>query len=467
MKIKIILVFLLHAFICITGFSQVNFIDSDQKLGNSCSNSVALADIDNDGDLDAIVANSLYNESQQNEIWINDGKGYFKPGIQGLNYGKNLGVSLADLDGNGTLDIYLCVGSGEPDKVFFNDGLGNFTDSGQILGNANSNIAGLADFDGDGDIDAFVCVHPLYDGTQSYDFGNEVWLNNGKGIFEDTGVKLGDGNYSDLSIADIDGDGDVDAATPSNYRNAGNKIFINDGKGKFVESSGIISALNSRDIAFGDLDNDNDSDAFVIYSDVSSDFNNGIWYNDGKGNFTESAQKFGITPGIAVCLDDIDNDGDLDAFVSGGKYLKKEISKIWLNNGYGIFTDSLVIGYDESNDVKLGDLDGDGDLDAFIANNGPNKVFFNTINDTILSINNNKVDILKIYPNPAQHTLQIEYPGLICKNINYKITDLSGKTVQEGKLVWNTINVSKLGKGNYLLNLNIEGGVVSKKFIIK
>jgi hypothetical protein len=368
------LMLLLLGNICL---AQISFTDSGQELGNNNSNSVALGDIDDNGDIDAVVANGGYNGAQDVEIWFNDGKGNFTQSNQTLNHGKNLGVSLADLNQDSNLDIFLCVGFGGGNKIFFNDGHGHFTDSGQRLGDANSGMVGLADLDGDNDIDAFIYAHPMWNGTDSYDFGNEVWLNDGSGKFYNTNQKLGNGYYTGGAIGDIDGDGNVDAATTSNFKNLGNKIFINDGKGNFTASSHILSNLNSLPLAFGDLDGDHDLDVFVIYTDTSHKYFNGVWFNNGKGEYNESSQKFGTRRSINVCLGDMDNDADLDAFVTGGKYHIKEASTIWLNDGKGIFTDSLIIGCDESKDIKLGDLDNDGDLDAFVASNGPNKVWLN------------------------------------------------------------------------------------------
>lgn len=51
--------------------------------------------------------------------------------------------------------------------------------------------------------------------------------------------------------------------------------------------------------------------------------------------------------------------------------------------------------------------------------------------------------------------------------MNYKICNLSGKIIQQGKIDSNTIDVSKLSKGKYLLSLNIENEIISGKIIIK
>ena len=71
-----------------------------------------------------------------------------------------------------------------------------------------------------------------------------------------------------------------------------------------------------------------------------------------------------------------------------------------------------------------------------------------------LNIDNNS---FKFYPNPAQNTLQIEYQDIIQKDIWYKIIDLTGKTVQQGKLTDNYIDISNLNKGVYIINFNMEG----------
>ena len=74
----------------------------------------------------------------------------------------------------------------------------------------------------------------------------------------------------------------------------------------------------------------------------------------------------------AILLGDVDGNGFLDAFVvnAGGP------NRVWLNNGSGVFSDSgLELGNNTSKSIKLGDLDGDGDLDAFVGNSGANKVY--------------------------------------------------------------------------------------------
>jgi hypothetical protein len=115
---------------------------------------------------------------------------------------------LGDLDGDGDLDAFITNYENEPNQVWFNNGSGLFTDSGQRLGNADSWDVELGDLDGDGDLDAFVANANLYD---DYSQPNRVWLNNGAGVFAPTAQRLGNAASLCVALGDLDGDGDLDA----------------------------------------------------------------------------------------------------------------------------------------------------------------------------------------------------------------------------------------------------------------
>ena len=114
----------------------------------------------------------------------------------------------------------------------------------------------------------------------------------------------------------------------------------------------------------GDLDDDGDLDAFVCNRGTA----NLVWVNDGKANFSDSGQKLGESTSNQVDLGDLDGDGDLDAVVAnrGG-----ESNTIWINNGLGEFAEgSQDLGSGNSNGIALADLNSDGVLDAVVANWG-------------------------------------------------------------------------------------------------
>ena len=344
---------------------QSTFGGSWQDFGLSISNSadVALGDLDGDGDLDAFTANFFVSflepegSAQPNKVWLNDGGGIFTGGWQQdpsagpLDYPEGSSVYLGDLDGDGDLDAFVANYAGQPNKVWLNDGSGNFSDSGPDLGDAYSQDVCLGDLDADGDLDAFV----------ANEGPNKVWFNDGAGGFSDSGQELGNSQDSGVSLGDLDGDGDLDAFVA----NSGDPdaVWLNDGSGVFTSSGQDLGGSLSSGVSLGDLNGDGHLDAFVANGDSQP---NKVWLNDGNGDglFTDSGQALGDSKSESVALGDLDGDGDLDAFV--GNYYEQP-DKIWTNNGTGTFTTGQSLGISETENVSLGDLDGDGDLDAFVA----------------------------------------------------------------------------------------------------
>ena len=256
--------------------AQVSFHKSSQQFGNNRSNSISLIDIDNDGDLDAFVLS--YIDSESNTKWINNGKGVFTNGGKLLEATVSNGIAFEDLDGDTDLDIFLTKGyynnGAMPSEVWLNDGNMNFINTGQKLGSKNSGDVGLADLDGDRDFDAFVCNHILADGTNG---GHQIWLNDGKGNFTNSGQLLGSNISNGIALGDMDKDGDLDAyiANGSEYRQPeSNTIWINDGKAKFTQNNQSFEADRSNNLKLGDLDGDGDLDAFIVTDDGNKVFFN-------------------------------------------------------------------------------------------------------------------------------------------------------------------------------------------------
>ncbi|MCD4657403.1 MAG: VCBS repeat-containing protein [Planctomycetes bacterium] len=281
---------------------NANFTDSGQSLGNSATNRMAAGDLNADGFVDFV---EVCDQQQPTFVWLNDQTGKFTnttlPGVT-----DSVNVLLTDVDGDGDLDI---VESNDgPNRIFFNDGLANFIDSGQALGGLKSDSVAAGDIDIDGDIDIVF--------GNGVNAPNTVWLNDGTGIFSDTGQRLGSGITGGSVLADIDNDGDLDYLT-GNFDGA-NLVWINDGTGVFYDSGQRLGMAASASINVIDIEGDGDID--IVTANYLDQANN-IWLNNGAGTFTNANKPMGSESSTFVAFGDYDGDGDQDiAFSNGNMY---------------------------------------------------------------------------------------------------------------------------------------------------
>ena len=347
----------------------VAFLDSDQNLGKGNGVCIDTGDMDGDGDMDAIIAM----QDKNSTLWLNDGKAIFTLSKQV--FPKSTCVAVGDLNGDKSLDAVFSLGL--LNVVWLNDGQGTFSQTDQKLSSTESESLSLGDLDGDGDLDAYIVN---WDGNP-----DQVFFNDGKGNFNDSGQKLGNWSGTDVALGDIDQDGDLDALVANNGEEKTNEpvVWSNDGKGNFAQSSQKFGFSEASAVALGDLDGDGDLDAYIANS--SHNYANPVdtvWFNDGKGVFSNSGQKLGNAYALSVEFSDLDADGDLDVFVGNWRFSPH----IWLNDGKGNLLDSKIILSSASNaGVAISDYDGDEDPDIFVASNnwsgtdGINRLWLNQI----------------------------------------------------------------------------------------
>jgi len=179
----------------------------------------------------------------------------------------------------------------------------------------------------------------------------------GSGLLVNSRQELGDAEGVNVALGDLDGDGDLDAFVAS-Y--AADQVWLNDGQAVFSQTSQIFADSRTDDVALADFDFDGDLDAFLTTIDSGSQ----LWINDGAGQFSNAMLDLGDRHGLEVQLLDIDGDGDIDAVVN---HASGNAWQVWLNDGLGDLSSESFVLADASRGAALGDLDGDGDADAFSA----------------------------------------------------------------------------------------------------
>jgi hypothetical protein len=285
-------------------------------------------------------------------------------------------IAVADYDNDGDLDVYVGF-RGAPSRLYRNEG-GRFAEVASALGLDEGDevrAAAWGDYDGDGNLDLYVGFargarsrNKLYHQVVSADPDQSR-------RFVDVAASLGVDDFGTTrqpTFIDYDGDGDVDLFVA--FRDRPNALYRNDGAGKaFVDVAPAIGLADPRKTVgslWFDMDQDGDLDLFVANQDGDT---NGFFRNDG-GRFTDVARDLGmdgfgrppVYGGVGATLLDYDNDGDFDLYL--GNYGPNTLFR---NDGAGRFTEVAaalgVAGDYHATTVVSGDYDNDGREDIYVA----------------------------------------------------------------------------------------------------
>jgi hypothetical protein len=329
---------------------------------------VALLDYNNDGLLDVFLVNGghvrepmrspfsfdRHDPAYWNRLYRQNRDGSFtdvteQAGLANAgdtNYG--MGVAVGDYDNDGFPDIY--VTNYGKNILYHNNGDGTFTDVTAKAGVAAggwSVSAGFFDYDNDGKLDLFVTRYLDWSVETSRTCGsakptycapgvfppitNILYHNRGDGTFEDVSVPSGiaskKGHGLGVAFADYDGDGFTDIFVANDVTEQ--FLFHNNGNGTFSEralESGVAltsdgKMLSGMGVAFQDYDNDGFPDLLVTQLPHEPYV---VFHNDGHGTFSpqELEAGFGMlsgkSSGWGVGLEDFDNDGWKDTFITQG-----------------------------------------------------------------------------------------------------------------------------------------------------
>ena len=370
------------------------FIDISQTSGvadDGLGKGIAFADINNDGLVDFYVSN----KGGANKLYLNQGNGMFADitatAGAGLDHpGFTMGSVFGDYDNDGLIDLYLATGGQyeiEANRLFKNLGNGTFADVTEKAGVGLKSFtysASFADYDNDGDLD-------LYCANYGVGAKNVLYRNNGDGTFSDVteASGTGDPSWSWMGVwADVNNDRFPDLYVVTGRSPAGepNRLYLNNGNGTFADVSikaGVADPNWGLGAAFADIDNDGDLDLFV--SNYVGP--NGLYLNDGSGIFSPAPEQIRNGHdgwGKGPTFGDIDHDGDIDLYEGDCKLA----NQLYINDGQGHFVDvadrqpQLQCETVRTKGTAFADIDNDGDLDLYVVNWGaPNKLYENNQND--------------------------------------------------------------------------------------
>lgn len=354
----------------------------------------AIADLDGDGDPELIL---IGRSNGLPGIFENDGSGNFtnRSFTAGILPLPKASVVLAfDYDGDRDLDLYFGQWA-EPSRLYRNDGGLFFTDVTAASGLGSSRrVAGasVADFDGDGWLDLHVCVY--HDPTGGGDSRNLLYRNRGDGSFEDVAPAQGvDSPQPSLQSAlfDYDGDSwpDLFLANDRGNLKQTNRMWRNVG-GTFIDvtaQTGTGFGMCSMSAGIGDLDGDLRPDIHVTNAPNDEPpmlGSNLLLLQESDGGFARSEDAWGVAHdrmSWGSTFWDFDNDSDLDLYVVS----EDEGNSLYLNAGAAPLIDvgaasGLAGNVGDAYTISHGDLDLDGDLDVVLNNlSHPVDVFFNLV----------------------------------------------------------------------------------------
>ena len=346
------------------GTTQIGKFISRPDIANPVD--MVLSDINGDGDKEILLASETENKIYFYERMARDGEYGPISEVSGFIF-QPLSIHPVDIDGDGLKDI---LSASYSDGGFYwsrNTGNNQFALPiliGKVPSTA-SDVFGV-DLDGDGDVDVL--------GTSMYANQLVVYKNDGTGSFGQ-GIIISDqlkGAF-DVIATDLDGDSDADIAVAVRIDD---KIswFENLGGLNFSDENIIDADMNgTRKVVSGDIDGDGDPDL------VASAFRKLMWYENlgGGAGFTagkELHSEVAILDNINdIKLYDIDGDGDLDVFVVSED---RGYISWFTNNGDATFNSEIAIAgnLNEPTTIGFDDVDGDGRPDAILASKNDNKI---------------------------------------------------------------------------------------------
>lgn len=497
-------------------FSSIqNFGDNSVHLSV-----VKFIDFDNDGLLDVVTTGLSYDDivNYQQYRWKNTGSDFtLVDNAAGKIYG---GLDVFDFNHDGKQDYAINgtqyvegVGFTHDLDLYLNNSNGFQKNESWLPGTQNGSFK-IVDLNNDNELDAVVNgFNSDYEGTFN------VYINENGTLVQKS--QLPPVSDSKMAFADFNGDGFLDFVVTGQDENFDSylAVFTNDGQGNFTESKFEGEGLSAGNVEVGDLNNDGYYDFVVMGDDDNYDgYTNVYLYNPQLQKFEKSEDSglYNLGSGGTLVLFDYDNDGNLDILANGFDWADPDLmpyTKLFRNtttvsnqkpNAPTILTatennNKINFSWSGANDDKtlenslqyeltVGSESGKADIAKYIVTtkswyldktNLPSKIFWSVkavdaskkYSDksqekefSVLAVWDSKNEAVSIYPNPVKDVLNIKTANKIK---THKVYNLSGQVLNAKLISDKTIDFSRLEKGIYVVEIQLENGKKISQKIIK
>ncbi len=237
-----------------------------------------------------------------------------------------------------------------------------------------------ADYDRDGNMDFYVTGWRSQGGSTSAP-SSYLYRNNGDGTFSEVSTSIVPLGASTAAWSDFNNDGYPDLVVAGNTGASAYdaRIYRNNGNGTFTDIQAGLAPLLTPSAAWGDLNNDGLPDLILSGTSQTGTAFTSIYYNNGNETFTAAAAGLPQLTQPAVAIADLNLDGLNDIIICGRLGSNNYISRLYLNEGNGVFSQGFSFEPARYPSIAIADFDADGLPDVIIQGGNNTDVLHTTL----------------------------------------------------------------------------------------